>query len=150
MMAMLNAKRAQRRAAEEQAAGDPDPGARAPTTNDIALANIQHSLQAKPGDRSGGGVFQIVHRGTRTGQFVFRGWLAGARNNWRQTIDVDAGLNGDVDRAIVRRMIELIRSHYSGDFNWDSHRLGRVIVLSARPTDNADLEAFLMREFFGA
>jgi hypothetical protein len=42
----------------------------------------------------------------------------------------------------------LIRTHYQGNFNWDSRRLGRVIVLSARPEDNAELEAFLMREFF--
>lgn len=151
MMAMLEAKRAQRRAAMQHAEAGAPADAHEPSANDVALANIKRSLQGQPGGSSGpGGVFQIVSKGTRTGQFVFRGWLAGSRNNWRQTIDVDAGLNGDVDRAIVRRMIELIRSHYPGDFNWESHRLGRVIVLSARPADNADLEAFLMREFFGA
>ena len=36
-----------------------------------------------------------------------------------------------------------------GNFNWDSHRLGRVVILSARIDDNAGLETFLMREFFG-
>ena len=48
-----------------------------------------------------------------------------------------------------QRMIELIRTHYSGDFRWESHRLGRVVVLSARPEDNEGLEDFLVREFFG-
>jgi hypothetical protein len=45
-------------------------------------------------------------------------------------------------------MIELIRKHYSGDFNWDSRRLGRVVVLSARIEDTASLEGFMMKEFF--
>jgi hypothetical protein len=54
-----------------------------------------------------------------------------------------------ISNVLVRKMIELIRSHYQGDFNWESHRLGRVIVLSARIEDNAELEAFLIREFFG-
>ena len=58
-------------------------------------------------------------------------------------------MGGDVDLAIVKRMIELIRTHYNGDFRWDSHYLGRVVVLSARPDDQVELEAFLVREFFG-
>ena len=45
-------------------------------------------------------------------------------------------------------MIDLIRTHYKGDFNWDSHRLGRVVVLSARIEDTTGLEEFMMREFF--
>jgi hypothetical protein len=47
-------------------------------------------------------------------------------------------------------MITLIREHYDGNFNWESQRLGRSVVQSARPEDNAGLEAFLMMEFFGS
>jgi hypothetical protein len=50
---------------------------------------------------------------------------------------------------MVKRMIKLIREHYQGDFNWDSHRLNRVVNLSARPQDNAGLEEFMLMEFFG-
>jgi hypothetical protein len=50
---------------------------------------------------------------------------------------------------MVKKMITLIREHYQGDFNWDSQRLGRTIVKSARLEDNAELEEFLMMEFFG-
>lgn len=119
---------------------------RGPSTNDIAMANIQRSLQGKHDGI--GGVFQILHKGVRTGTFVFRGWTPGARNTTQQTIEVDAGLNGDIEHAMVRRMIELIRTHYTGDFSWESHRLGRVLVKSARMEDSAELEAFLMKEFF--
>jgi hypothetical protein len=47
-------------------------------------------------------------------------------------------------------MITLIRGYYKGDFNWQSQRLNKVVVLSARPDDNSGLEAFLMKEFFRA
>jgi hypothetical protein len=155
MMSMVQAARERRRAAEEEAArlnAEARAGDGGPSPNDIAMANIRRSLQqaGRNGRNDGaGGVFQIVSKGVRTGTFIFRGWTPGQRNFPQQTFEVDAGPNGDVERALVRRMIELIRSHYSGDFNWDSHRLGRVVVKSARPEDSAELEAFLMQEFFG-
>ena len=65
-------------------------------------------------------------------------------------IEVDAGPNGDVEREIVRSMIVLIRRYFKDFFNWESLRLKRVVVLSARMEDNAGLEDFLIREFFGA
>ena len=94
------------------------------------------------------GVFVVLNKGSRYGTFQFRGWKREDRNNWRETIEVDAGYGGDVELAIVRRMIELIRGHYQGNFNWESQRLGRVIPLSARPEDQAGLEAFMLQEFF--
>lgn len=150
MSTMLNAARERRRAAQEaQGRDNPDaPADSRGTGNDIALANINRSLQAARGKFGTNGVFQVLHKGVRTAQFSFRGWSSDARENWRQVIEVDAGAGGDVERAVVRRMIVLIRSHFSGDFNWDSRRLGRVVVLSARPGDGEGLENFLMREFF--
>lgn len=151
MMSMVQAARERRRAAEEAAArenAEARMAEKGPSRDDIAMANIQRSLQAGRKDHAGG-VFQVVSKGVRTGTFIFRGWTPGQRSFPQQTFEVDAGPNGDVERALVRRMIELIRSHYDGDFNWDSHRLGRVVVKSARKEDNAELEAFLMKEFFG-
>jgi hypothetical protein len=152
MTAMINAAR-ERRAAVNRAAASENAAAQAedsaPSTNDIAMANINHSLQAQPSARYGtSGVFQILSMGARMAEFSFRGWTVDSRKSWRQVVEVDAGPQGDVELAVVRKMIELIRSHFDGDFNWDSHRLGRVVVLSARIGDNAGLEKFLMREFF--
>ncbi|WP_147071943.1 hypothetical protein [Sulfuriferula plumbiphila] len=143
MMSYINAVRARRQAAEQ---ADAEPGAnqRNPTPDEIRMANIKRNLQ--PGGTNG--VFQILSMGVRTAQFSFRGWTTDSSHFQHQVIDVDAGLNGDVERAIVRRMIELIRQYYKGDFNWESQRLNRVIVLSARKEDNAQLEDFLMKEFF--
>lgn len=120
-----------------------------PSENDIALARIKANIQAANYNRKGhNGIFQVLHKGVQTGRFSFRGWTNDVReSNW-QTYEVDAGVGGNVELALVRRMIQIIREHYSGDFNWDSQRMGRVVVLSARPVDNAKLEKFLMREFF--
>jgi hypothetical protein len=94
-------------------------------------------------------VFRIMRMGAQTAEFAFNGWNPEGRGKWREYIEVEAGPDGNLERAIVRRMITLIREHYTGDFRWDSHRLGRVLVLSAAPADNEGLEDFLLREFFG-
>jgi hypothetical protein len=144
-MSMINAKREQRAAAEAAARAG---RGNEPSADDIAAANLNRNLRTLSQRDGTSGVFQILSKGHRAGQFSFRGWTNDASNSRRDVIDVDAGLNGNIELAIVRRMIELIRTHYQGNFNWESHRLGRVVVLSARVEDNAGLEEFLMREFF--
>jgi hypothetical protein len=116
---------------------------------DAATANLTRNLQSLSGKGGTSGVFQILQKGHRSGQFAFRGWTTGGRSDWKEVIEVDAGPQGDIELAMVRKMIDLIRQHYQGNFNWESYRLGRVIVLSARVEDSAGLEAFLIREFFG-
>lgn len=147
MMSMINAARERRRAAA--AASGAKEETPQPSLNEIAAENIRSDLARRSGRPTGtNGIFEILHKGPRMAEFSFLGWREDAHHSWRQVIEVDAGPNGDVELAIVRRMIQLIRTHYQGNFNWDSRRLGRVVVLSARPEDNAELEAFLMREFF--
>jgi len=96
---------------------------------------------------SAGGAFRILHIGVRTGEFEF---IRHEPVRAREVIEVDAGPGGDLKLAMVKRMAQFIRAHYAGDFQWESARLGRVVVLSARPKDNDGLEDFLMKEFFGA
>jgi len=151
MLAMINARRAQRQqfeeavAREEQARSAALPGSSDPT------AAINRNLQglSSSTDDGTGGVFQILSKGTRRGEFAFNGWRPDTQRRWREVIEVDAGPGGDIERAMVRRMIELIRGHYTGNFKWRSHRLGKEIVMSARPEDGPELEEFLLREFFG-
>ena len=91
----------------------------------------------------------IVFHAGENAEFAFNGWNPERRGRWREYIEVQAGPDGDLERAVVRRMIGPVREHYTGDFNWESHRLGRVLVLSAAPADNEALEEFMLREFFG-
>ncbi|MFL9923682.1 hypothetical protein PQR62_05380 [Herbaspirillum lusitanum] len=147
MSSMLNAARERRRAAEESAAQENAAAyaAENPSANDIARANIAFQEQRGRGTN---GVFEIISKGPRVAQYSFRGWTKDQRRSQQQTISVDAGMGGNVELAVVDSMIALIRKYYSGDFNWDSQRLGRVVVLSARPSDTKGLQAFLMQEFF--
>ncbi|WP_293779334.1 hypothetical protein [uncultured Oxalicibacterium sp.] len=146
MTDMLTAARDRRRAAGIQ---EPQSSQSAPQDDSaIARANVQELMEKQArGRNDSGGVFQITYKGVRIAEFLFRGWSSQRNRNMRQLIQVDAGLGGDVDTAIARRMIEIIRQFERGDFTWESRRLGRVVTLSARPQDTADLEAFLKREF---
>jgi hypothetical protein len=144
----INAARARRQTAEisdERENTETMSNPRQLSADEKRMANIRRNLQPE----GTSGVFQIISMGVRTARFSFRGWTTDYNNSRREVIEVDAGLNGDVERAIIRRMIELIRKHFKGDFNWESHRLNRVVVLSARMEDNDGLEDFLMVEFFG-
>lgn len=149
LTAYINAARERRRAAEmsaERENAEARASERVPSADEIRMANVMRNLQPQ----GTSGVFQIVSMGVRTAKFSFRGWTKDAGSSRRELIEVDAGQNGDVERAIVRSMIELIRKYYKGDFNWESQRLNRLVIMSARVEDNAGLEDFLIREFFGA
>jgi hypothetical protein len=96
------------------------------------------------------GIFEITSMGQRNATFAFRGWTNDYLGSRREFYEVEASGGQDIRLIMIRRMIALIREHYDGNFNWESHRLGRSLVLSARPEDNAGLEDFLMMEFFGS
>ena len=147
MSALIAANR-ERRLARERAMAR-EPAAPSGGAGEAAASSLSRNL-ASLSERDGtGGIFQILRVGPRTAEFSFNGWWTQSRRQWRQVIEVEAAPDGDIERAIVRRMIALIREHKTGDFNWESHRLGRVVVLSAAPEHNDELEAYLMREFFG-
>jgi len=96
------------------------------------------------------GIFEITSLSSRHAGFSFRGWTNDYSNSRRESFEVEAATGQDVRLVMIRKMISLIRQHYQGDFNWESQRLGRTIVLSARPEDSAGLEDFMMMEFFGS
>lgn len=96
----------------------------------------------------GGGIFQIQRLHYTEAEFIFFGWNKDIRRNSQQEIEVRRGNNPSIELAVVRRMIAIIREHAKDDFLWESVRLGRDVTLSSRVADSAELEAFLMREFF--
>ena len=146
MAALIQANRERRRLAE--AAAVRGGGGREPSASEGAQANLGRNLRSLSRSDGTGGVFQIRRMGAQTAEFAFRGWNRSRRGQWQELIEVQAGPDGDLQRAIVRRMIALIREHYTGNFQWESYRLDRVLVLSAAPEDNEGLDEFLLREFF--
>lgn len=141
MTSYINAVRARRQMAEREDGAD-----RQPSADNIRNANINRNLQPQ----GAGGIFQIMWIGTRTAEFSFRGWDSTYNNGRREEIEVEADAGNDIEHAIIRKMIAIIRKRHKGDFSWESQRLNRVVTLSARMEDNAGLEDFLMREFFKA
>jgi hypothetical protein len=111
------------------------------------LASLQNSTFGNV-PQNGGGTFQIRRMEFDAAQVTFFGWNRDIHKRTFQVLDVRRGGNASINLAIVRRIIEVIRDHEQGDFRWDSHRLGREITLSARASDNAELEGFMMKEFF--
>ncbi len=135
--------RAQAQAAQPAEESEAERGLR------IARANIQ-AAQGKAGAdaNDSGGVFTIMNQTAMSADVKFRGWNPNFKRRWAQQVHVERGLEVDLETAIVKKMIELIRKEKDGDFVWDSHRLGRHVNLSARVQDTAELHAFLMREMF--
>jgi hypothetical protein len=150
MAEMLNAKRAARQQSEAQAAAEnqaAQQGNRGLSPQERAEANVRHSMERSLGKDGEGGLFTILSKGTRIGSFSFRGWDPRAKSG-RQVYEVDAGLHGSVELAIVKKMLEIIRSRFKGQAPWVSDRLGRTVMLSMAPQDNDDAERFLMKELF--
>ncbi len=147
MMALVNRNRARRAAQESDAARiNAEATARelGPSAEQRRDENIKRNFETGVN-----GVFEITNLETRTASFSFNGWTNDISNARREFFEVQAQSGQDVRLVMIRKMISLIRQHYKGDFNWESHRLNRTIVMSARPEDSAGLEEFMMIEFFG-
>jgi hypothetical protein len=148
MMSHLQHRQEQRDAQETEAAQENAAAAAASNgqSTDQIIANNLNRAKRSANDGTGG-VFQITSIGVREGSFRFNGWNP-ARDNWHESYTVDAGEGGDVKLAIVRKVIEVIRKYKKGDFEFESHKLGRLVPMSARQQDNDRLENFLLMELF--
>lgn len=147
MLAYVNKKRAERNSQESDAArinAEAVAKERGPSEEEKRDAKIKSNFQ-----NGTNGIFEITSLSSQNATFTFLGWMSDFSASHRQYFEVEASRGQDVRRVMIRRMISLIREHYQGDFNWESHRMARTIVLSARPEDSAGLEDFLMLEFFG-
>ncbi len=145
MQALIDARRAARAAANGQAVQESD--------NDRAMRLIKANVAAANGktgsDRNdSGGMFEVYDKTYHSAGLKFRGWNPNFKRRWLQQLTVDQGTEIDIETAIVKKMIEIIRKEKPGDFIWESHRLGRNVPLSARKEDQAELMAFLYKEMF--
>ena len=112
--------------------------------NNLAGTMHQGSGYGQPG----GGLFQIKRIGLDDAEFWFAGFNKDMQRRTKQLIEVQKGENADIQIAIVRKMIAIIRGETQGDFAWQSARLGRDLWLSARPAHDQALQETLMRELF--
>ncbi len=138
---------ARRRARDEQSVAAEDEADR----RNRIVASSAPALRSPIADEQrerGGGIFQITRMAYDDAEFLFFGWSSDERRGKTQAYEVRLGDSRDIRVAVVRRMIAIIREHEQGDFRWQSWRLGHIVVLSARLEDNAELEDFMLQEFF--
>ena len=141
-------------AARRKQRGEPPAPEAVESDNDRAMRVARANIAGAQGKNSGddkndsGGVFSIVNQTSHSADIKFRGWNTNFKRRWLSQVTVEQGAELDIETAIVKKMIELIRKEKPGDFVWESHRLGRNVPMSARPEDAAELQAFLLKEFF--
>jgi hypothetical protein len=124
-------------------------GERRPARHAQRLANIA-AINGRGGQdpNETGGVFSVTNKTFSRADVKFRGWNPNFKRRWLTAVTVERGSDPDIETAIVKKMIELIRKEKTGDFEWDSHRLNKVVTLSARPQDTKELMDFLYKEMF--
>ena len=142
MAAYVEARRRQRGVKEEAAPESEDARAMRNIRANIARAN------AAATDDGSGGIFSISDVTFNRAVLKFRGWNPNFKRRWLQQVTVEVGSERDLETAIVKKMIEIIRKEKQGDFEWESHRLGRTVTMSARPEHTEALQAFLYKEMF--
>jgi hypothetical protein len=149
MQAMIEMRRKARNA-DAPSAQPSEAEAEATAAKNRALANIMGAQgRSASGERNDtGGIFQVVDKTFNSADIKFRGFSSNFKRNWSQQVHVDQGGERDIETAIVKKMIEMIRKEKPGDFVWESHRLGRNVPMSARKEDEAELQVFLLQEFF--
>ncbi len=148
MMAFVNQKRAAREASENNAAkinAEATAKELGPSAEQLRDEKIKRNFE-----NGTNGIFEITSLGSRNATFAFRGWTNDFGNSRKEFFEIEAKSGQDVRLIMIKKMISLIRQHYKGDFNWESHRLGRTIIMSARVEDSEGLEDFMMSEFFGS
>jgi outer membrane biosynthesis protein TonB len=146
MQAYIEARRRQRGAREPSQATEESDEARGMRN---ALANIaQANNRGRDDSNDSGGIFSYSNKTFHSLDLKFRGWNPSFKRRWLTQVTVEQGNEPDLETAVVKKMIELIRREKSGDFEWESHRLGKVVTMSARPKDEAELTAFLLKEMF--
>lgn len=148
MMAYVNQKRAARDENESNAAkinAEATAKELGPSAEQLRDEKIKRNFE-----NGTNGIFEITSLGSRNATFAFRGWTSDFGNSRKEFFEVEAKSGQDVRLVMIKKMISLIRQHYKGDFNWESHRLDRTIIMSARIEDSEGLEDFMMAEFFGS
>ena len=148
MSEMLAKRRAQRESDNPPAPPAPPAESAAERSLARAKANIAGANARGGADADDtGGVFSVDKR-SNSADVKFRGWNTNFKRKWLQQIHVEQGAEKDIETAVAKEMIKIIRKEKPGDFEWESRRLGRTVKMSARKEDEQELLVFLLKEMF--
>ncbi|MYM84213.1 hypothetical protein GTP44_19945 [Duganella sp. FT50W] len=147
MSEMIAKRRAAREAQNPPAPPTPAAESEGDRAKRVAMANIARANSAATADESGG-LFTVKKISFNSAEIKFRGFNNNFKRNWLKQVNVERGAEQDIETATIKEMIKIIRSEKTGDFDFESRRLGRTVPLSARKEDEKTLFEFLMREVF--
>jgi hypothetical protein len=146
MQAYIEAQRKKRGAPAQTEPAEESEAARG-TRN--ALANIA-AVNGRGGQdpNETEGMFDIQNKTFNSADVKFKVWNPNFKRRWLTSVPVERGSEPDIETAIVKKMIEMIRKETKGNFTWHDERTGREYVLSARPEDTQELMNFLYKQLF--
>lgn len=141
---------AARRKARQRDSGVEEEETAAQKGDRIARQNIASANRAGRGDDKNGtgGLFSWQVHSPFSAQLKFNGFNKNFNRVWLQDLEIELGSEPDIETAIIKKMVVLIRKEKKGDFIFRSERQQRDLTLSARVEDNEELENFLFKEAF--
>ena len=143
MTAMIEARR-RARGQSEQLSEESD----AERGNRLARANIAAANGRKSGQGGADGAFSVSDQSFNTAQVKLNTKFLGSTRPSLKQERADLGNERDIETAVVKKLIEMLRRENFIDFNFTSQRLGRSFPMSTRPEHRAELEAVLLRELY--
>lgn len=143
MAAMIEARRRARGQVEQ-----PAEESEAERGNRIARANIAAANGRKSGEGGADGAFSVADVTFNSAQVKLNTkFLGSARPSLKQET-AELGDEIDIETAIVKKLVQMLRKEKFIDFNFTSQRLQRTMPMSTRPEYAPELEAMLMKELF--
>jgi hypothetical protein len=115
----------------------------------IALMRAERRAMEEAESIPAYGVFKILTMDAQGAsiQFASKDSRDGHRSS--EIFRVEASPGHDIRRDIVKRIADVIATHYTDEFTWSS-RSGEVLVLSIKPEDRTATEDRLFQDFFPA
>lgn len=121
---------------------------------DRGMQNALANIAAANGRSKGGGVdnmpYWISNQSFSRATINYRSFNKNFKRDWLQQVQVELGSERDIETAIVKTFIEMMRkeSEKYPMINFNSRRLGRDVPMDFRPEARAELEAFIFKELF--
>ena len=143
MASMIEARR-RARGQSEQPAEESD----AERGNRIARANIAAANGRKSGQGGADGAFSVADQTFNSAQVKLNTKFLGSTRPSLKQERADLGGERDIETAVVKKLIEMLRRENFIDFNFTSQRLGRSFPMSTRAEHRAELEAVLLKELY--
>ena len=143
----MSARIAARQAARAQERAQNGEESDAERGNRLARANIAAANGKSHGDDEETGVSAHILT-FNSANLDFRGWDAVKKRRVLDRVEVELGLQRDIETACVKKMVQLMRQGGAQDVKWNSERLNKKLTISVRASDTEQLETFLYQELF--